>query len=677
MAARSAEIVIRLIDQASGPAKNIAAALRGLDAAAKGVKGGGPLGARAGAAVGPGGALMPLTPNLRLLAGGLGGYALGRQVTKGFKDHADLDRLWTRLGITAEASADKVASARRQVHALAAEYGVAQAEATKGLDALVTQGLSLSDAVALMRPIVKTAQASGAAVDDVAKTSGAMASNLKISAAEMQTAFDRMAFAGKAGQFELKDMAQFMPSLASAWNNVGQTGVESLSDLFSALQIVRKQTGNSEQAFNGVRDLLSKIYSKDVQKNFKEAGVDLEEGLKKGQREGRQLFDVIAELTEKVTKGDLSQLPKFFGEIDSRNAVSAIIRYRQEREKLRNDIKTKALGTVDRDVTRVVNDAAAAVQRLSDSWTSAWAAMGRSLDAAGVSSLLEGIASRLNVVSDALNKIATPEGRAEADRDLWRQHAEQTAEYRARSAEENARRIEERLAAAERDQKAGRPFARWTADRLRGQLETARIERERARLDLEAVRLRQHEPVVTKADEALQARRDALEKWRSRVPGLGKSKVTPATPLPPAVPPMGFDDSTPAAGGGRPGVRPAAPFTGTTPPAAARPGVSPAEPLRQMEELKQKASDAGAAIDQLSAKTAAPQVDTASLQHALQLADQLQTKLSAIGGMRLSPSVTPRIAPAPAAAAGGGGGAPRPAGTRSAHNSYSDYPRRV
>ncbi|MFL9826945.1 phage tail tape measure protein [Rhodoplanes sp. SY1] len=677
MAARSAEIVIKLIDQASGPAKNIAAALRGIEGAAKSVNGA-MVGRRGlGAGAPRDGMLMPMAPNLRMMLGGIGGYALGRQVTQGFRDHADLDRLWTRLGITAEASADKVASARRQVHALAAEYGVAQAEATKGLDALVTQGLSLSDAVALMRPIVKTAQASGAAVDDVAKTSGAMASNLKISAAEMQTAFDRMAYAGKAGQFELKDMAQFMPSLASAWNNVGQTGVESLSDLFSALQIVRKQTGNSEQAFNGVRDLLSKIYSKDVQKNFKEAGVDLEEGLKKGQREGRQLFDVIAELTEKAVKGDLSQLPKFFGEIDSRNAVSAIIRFRQEREKLRNDIKTKALGTVDRDVVKVTNDAAAAVQRLSDSWTLAWAAMGRSLDAAGVSSLLEGVASRLNVVSDALNKIATPEGRAEADRDLWRQHAQQTAEYRARSAEENVRRVEERLAAAERDQKAGRPFARWTADRLRGQLETARIERERARLDLEAIRLRQHEPVVTKQDEALQARRDALEKWRSRVPGLGKSKVTPATPLPPAIPPMGFDDSTPAPGGGRPGVRPAQPFTGTTPTAVPRPGVSPAEPLRQSEEIKQKASDAGTAIDQLGTKSATPEVRVVGLDETLQKLEAVHAKLNALAGMRASPVVAPRIAPAPASLSGGGGGAPRAAGTRTAHNSYSDYPRRV
>ncbi|MFD2185000.1 phage tail tape measure protein [Rhodoplanes azumiensis] len=676
MAARSAEIVIKLVDQASGPAKNIAAALRGVQAAAKGVNGT-LVGRRGlGAAAARDGGLMPIAPNMRMLLGGVGGYALGRQATRGFKEYADTDRMWSRIATTAEASAEKVAEARRQVIALAGQYGIAQADATKGFEALIAQGMSLTDAVALMRPIVATAQASGATTEDVAKSAGAMASNLKISAREMQIAFDRMAYAGKAGQFELRDMAAFIPSLAAAWNNAGQTGVDSLSDLFSTLQIVRKQTGNSEQAFNGVRDLLAKVFSKDVQKNFREAGVDLEEGLKKGQKEGRNLFDVIAELTEKATKGDLSQLPKFFGEIDSRNAVSAIIRYRQERQKLREDIRTKALGTVDRDVITFTNDAAASIQRLSDSWSAAWASMGRAADAAGVSTMLGRITDRLNAVSDALNKVATPEGRAAADRDLWRQHAEQTAEHRARAAEENARRIEERLAAAEREQKAGRPFAKWTADRLRGQLETARLERERARLDLEALRLQQHVPVITKEDEALQARRAELERRRSRVPGLTDPKIGRATPLPPTVPPMGFDDSAPAGAPGRSGVRPAAPFTGTTPAAAPRPGVVPAVPIEKVRELGAAADDAGRKLDRVGAKTVAPTISLAGIEEANRQLAEFEARMNRLSGMRASPVVAPRIAPAPAAAAGGGGAKPA-AGSRTAWNSLSDYPRRV
>lgn len=669
MAARSAEIVIKLVDQASGPAKNIAAALRGVQASAKAVNGTmvGRRGVGSGAApgVGPGGALVPIAPGLRTMLGVGAGYGLGRQITKGFKDAADLDRAWMRLATTAEVSAAEVMAAQKQVNALANQYGLAQADAFAGFEALIVQGQKLPEALASMKAILATAQAAGAETADISKTAGALMTNMKVAPQDMTRAFDMLAYAGKAGQFELKDMAQYMPQLAASWSNVGQTGVDSLADLAAALQIVRKQTGTSEAAFNGVRDLLAKVYSKDVQKNFKEAGVDLEDGLKKAKAAGRPLLDTIAELTEKVTKGDLSQLPKFFGEIDSRNAVSALINLKREFQALRSEIRNTSAGTIGRDVEKFTTDTKSGLVRLSDSWSSFWRSIGRLADSAGATSALTAIGKAADGAADSLDRLSTAQGRLQAAQEFERNQKRGALDLRIREIEQKIEQ-RERVIRGQSDQpkasfpgrfqsglkdQADRlradpgsdPLIRELRDRLNGLIE------ERQRLINEEVA----RPVITGKD--IDAGRKAIErdkahtKMRERVPGLVPPKAQPAAQSWPAAPPVTAPDDAPVAPG----------------------------KAAEMQRLGAAADDAGRKLDEVGSKTVAPTISLAGIEAANRQLAEMEARLNRIAGMRASPVVAPRIAPAPASSSGGGGGAPRAAGTRTAHNSYSDYPRRV
>jgi len=73
----------------------------------------------------------------------------------------------------------------------------------------VAAGRSLPEALAFLPSVVRTAQASGSDVTDIAKTADAVGAQMKIRAEDMQQAFDAMAKAGKAGEFELKDMAEY------------------------------------------------------------------------------------------------------------------------------------------------------------------------------------------------------------------------------------------------------------------------------------------------------------------------------------------------------------------------------------------------------------------------------------------------------------------------------------
>ena len=314
---------------------------------------------------------------LGAIGGAYAAYQGASAVKRSFQDFAELDRRMTRLGVTAEATSAQVKGATANVRAWAQKYAMPVEQVLLGLEDLVTQGKELPVAEAMMDPIVQAAQASGAAVKDMAGTAGAMLNNLKIKAEQLPEAFDKLAYAGKKGQFELKGMAHYFPELGANWARAGQEGIGHLADLAAALQTVRKQTGADDKTFAGIRDLLTKIDSTDVQNNFKKMGVDLENELRRAKKEGKPLFDTIIELTERATKNDMSLLPKLFTENESRTAINALIALKHEFRSLRSEINTKSAGTITNDIVPVTNDAQASIQRLANAWSAAGTAVGK------------------------------------------------------------------------------------------------------------------------------------------------------------------------------------------------------------------------------------------------------------------------------------------------------------
>ena len=74
-------------------------------------------------------------------------------------------------------------------------------------------GIDFADQLAATEASGRTATASRAKVEDISKTSVSLMQNLKIKATDLGDALGMMTVAGKAGSFELKDMAQHFPSL--------------------------------------------------------------------------------------------------------------------------------------------------------------------------------------------------------------------------------------------------------------------------------------------------------------------------------------------------------------------------------------------------------------------------------------------------------------------------------
>nr|WP_052231951.1 phage tail tape measure protein [Methylobacterium sp. ZNC0032] len=303
----------------------------------------------------------------RLLAAGRNQIvALGGPAALGasYKQFADVDRGITRIGITANASAEELAGVRKQIEGIAFETAQSSGKVTGGLDVLVAQGRSLKESLEFLPSVAKTAAAANAEVDDIAKTADAVASNFKIAGTQMQKAFDIMSEGGKAGMFELKDMSQFLPSLAPAASAAGFTGTKGLTDLVAMLQIVRKGTGTSGEANDSMSNIFQKMEIDETTKRFKKFGVDVPKEMAKARKEGRNLVEVFEELTGKALKGDLSKIPQLFADTQFARGMRALMTYRGEWQKLSKTIEKDAPGSVGRDLVRVTADARAQIDHM-------------------------------------------------------------------------------------------------------------------------------------------------------------------------------------------------------------------------------------------------------------------------------------------------------------------------
>jgi TP901 family phage tail tape measure protein len=333
----------------------------------------------------------------RGLAAAGGAYGVARITASSIKDYADLDRRMRRVGLTAEATGGQVAAATGEVKRLAFDTAMPLDDVVKGLEALVAQGRSLPQSMSFLPAVTRTAQAAGAEVEDIAKSADAVSTHLKIGAQDMQSAFDVLVAGGKAGQFELKDLARYLPSLAPAAKAVGLEGLKGLTALTAMLQILRKGSGTSEEAAASMNNILQKMTSEETQKKFKKMGVNLEEALEKGKKEGKNLLEVFEDATWKAIGGDLAKIPKVISDMEFARGMRAILSMRGEWQKMAQTITANAPGSTMKDFAQVADDAAARIQRLSQSWSNFKTSFGAAI-APGVIPALERIQQKLDEI---------------------------------------------------------------------------------------------------------------------------------------------------------------------------------------------------------------------------------------------------------------------------------------
>lgn len=347
-----------------------------------------------------------------------------------FKDAAAFERVMTRIGITAGATDKGIEDATEAVMRLARETALPLEQVVEGLDTLVSSGQELDEAMAFLPSVLRTAQASGAATTDIANTALKASSALKIEASELQRAFDIMVAGGKAGQFELKDMAMYIPGLANSFASLGYEGQEGLETLIALLQTVREDTGDASGAAVQLQNVFGKMYSEETANKFKKFGVDITKEMKAARDAGEGAVDAFVRISKEAIKGDLSKLPLLFSDQEFRLGMQSLITSADSYEKFVAAVNGSEVdGSVLNDFNRVVNDSQSSIDRMSTAWDNFYKKVG--------GAVAPTITGGLNAISEGLTEQEAYNRRAkELGINDWWGLKPMSSEYKAQLARE-------------------------------------------------------------------------------------------------------------------------------------------------------------------------------------------------------------------------------------------------
>lgn len=309
--------------------------------------------AKAGALAGKISGVQGQAAMVGVSAGGTA-MAVGRPMLTAAEKTREFRQGQTQIGIKAGLGRPEKDALTKQFLAEAQQYNRFPEEVQAGFDTLVSRGMDVKTARAMSGQISKAATAWQSTNEDVAAANFSVKKDLGVDAGR---ANDMLGVGGKAGAFEVQDMATELPNITSSFKALGATGDRDLADLIAGLQAVRANTADSSTAANNLKNVLDKVASPEVEKNFKKYGVDLRAGMIAGRKAGKPLLDIITELTDKATGGDDSKLGYIFGDVQARDGVRALKQNRDLLQKVRQDALA-AHGAVDQDFKTQMGDSA-------------------------------------------------------------------------------------------------------------------------------------------------------------------------------------------------------------------------------------------------------------------------------------------------------------------------------
>lgn len=364
MARLTSELVARLIDQVSAPARGIAGVIGRLKSL--GANAGGGLAASGDRAAASIGGL-----HLKLLAASAAAYGLQRALSGAITPAATFETKLLDIAQKADLSDSGMEVLGRQIREVSKGLGTAPTKFAEGLDVLIGMGMEKDSALGIMPAIVKGATAYTAAVDDLAKAGMASMTSLNIKVSEFSAALDALAFSGKAGAFELKEMARYLPSLMAQGGALKLSGLFGVAELGAALQVIRKNSGTSEEAATRLSDVMGKITSDETRKKLAKLGIkDIAADLRKAQAAAAKagkpfsLIEFIVTNLNKALKGDIGRIGEIFSDKEAKAGATALMQHYAEFEKIRSG-SLQSKGIVDTDHVRRLKTYEAQVNRLS------------------------------------------------------------------------------------------------------------------------------------------------------------------------------------------------------------------------------------------------------------------------------------------------------------------------
>lgn len=261
-----------------------------------------------------------------------GTTAAGMVLAQPMKKQMDYDRSLAMTANTAFAEHDVAgriagkAELNSAVKSAVEIGGGTKEDALGALDTMLASGAVKADtAMKLLPTLQKGATATGASTDDLAKIAISAMQQFDIGEDKIGEVLDKAVAAGQAGNFELADMARWLPKQMAAGKSAGLSGMSGFEALLVGNQQARVTAGTSDEAGNNFANLLAKLTSKETNERFKNLKIKGKDGKEHG-------IDFIASMEAQKKKGKNS-IEAFMGIMDQ--VIGQDDKYRELQQKLK------------------------------------------------------------------------------------------------------------------------------------------------------------------------------------------------------------------------------------------------------------------------------------------------------------------------------------------------------
>ncbi|MGU7812032.1 phage tail tape measure protein [Burkholderia sp. AW49-1] len=177
----------------------------------------------------------------------------------------------------------------------------------EGVGTLVAAGMDAREAGQKSSLLGRVATATNADMKDLAGMVYSFSETLGIKGdAGLKEAFNRAAYGGKLGRFELKDMAKALPALTASFASKGIKGQDALTQIIASLEVGREGAGTGDEAVTNLTNWLSHMNSQSTITAYQKAGVDYQKSMSNLVAGGYSSYEGSLQIAQKfiASRGD-------------------------------------------------------------------------------------------------------------------------------------------------------------------------------------------------------------------------------------------------------------------------------------------------------------------------------------------------------------------------------------
>jgi len=295
----------------------------------------------------------------------LAAFGLTLSVGAAAKGVIEMDHRMTRLGLSVNASAERIRKMKRTIFdvAQAADVKIDPTNILSGIEVIISKTSNLKYAEDNIRNIALAIQATGESPESIADIFSEF-EKFGYTSEQISTFMDDMVAQANQGAFSLGDFAKAAPQIFSAYSSIG-TAPENILKANAALQILNSGMKSPQKAAAAFNSTMNELSDPEKQKNLRRLGIRVKDSA----GNFRDFNDIMFEIAEKSKN---TRNADYLNKIFSSSSMQAIRSYVSHGEKMYENLNNlgDTTGLLQKQSAKMANTLQANIKNLQTAFNS-------------------------------------------------------------------------------------------------------------------------------------------------------------------------------------------------------------------------------------------------------------------------------------------------------------------